>query len=87
MIMELLFLAGLISAAIVGWWHWENNVRQVPLKEFGLEAVNRVLAFESKSVRKSIFNRDSVTRVQWVQLNKAQLKAIEEELAKREGRD
>lgn len=86
MTMELLFLAGLISTAIVGWWHWENNVKQIPLKEFGPDEVKRVLSFEPKSVQNAILNRGSMTRVVWGQMVSSQLKSIKEELAKREGK-
>lgn len=80
---ELLLMAGLISAAIVGWWHWENNVKQVPLKEFGLEDVKRVLTFEPESVKNSVLKRGWMTRAQWVQMNKAQLVEIAKEHDKR----
>lgn len=83
MTVGLLFLAGLISAAIVGWWHWENNVKQVPLKEFGLDAVKRVLSFESEAVQKAILKRGSMSRAQWVQMNKTQLVEIAKEQDKR----
>lgn len=85
--MELLVLAGLVSAAIVGWWHWENHVKQVQLEEFGMEAVKRVLLYESEAVQASIRQRGSMTRAQWEQMNKALLEAIDKELARRKGKE
>lgn len=85
--MELLILAGLVSAVIVGWWHWEDHVKQVPLEEFGLETVKRVLSYESEAVQASIRQRGSMTRAQWVQMNKAQLEVIDKELARRKGKE
>ncbi|MES2877546.1 MAG: hypothetical protein V4713_03920 [Pseudomonadota bacterium] len=83
MTMDLLFLAGIISAAIIGWWHWEHNVKQTPFEEFGPEVVKRVLSFESDAFRKSILKRGSMTRAQWIKINTSQIKAIEAELQRR----
>lgn len=81
--MELLALALFVSAAIVGWWHWENHVKQIALVEFDLNSVKRVLAMEPKAIGNAILRRGSMTRAQWVEINTAQIKAIEAELQRR----
>ncbi len=81
--MELFILAALVSAALVGWWHWENHVKRRPLEEFGIEEVHRVLRFESESTRQQILGRGWMTRDQWIDINKRQSKAITAELRRR----
>lgn len=81
--MELFVLAALVSAALVGWWHWENHIKQRPLAEFGIDAVHRVLNLESESTRKQILNRGWMTRDEWIGINKRQLEAIAAELRRR----
>lgn len=80
---DLLILSGLVSAVFVGWWHWENHTKKIPLKEFGLGAVQRVLKFEPERIRNEILKRGWLTRAQWMDINTRQVKAIETELSRR----
>ena len=81
--MELFILAVLVSAVLVGWWHWENHAKKRPLQEFGMESVQRVLKFEPEHVQKEILNRGWLTRAEWLDMTGRQLKAIEAELRRR----
>lgn len=78
--MELVILALVVSAAIVGWWHWQNNVKLVPLEEFGLPVVQAVLAFEDRATRESIMARGGMTYAEWAHMNKTRFAAIQKEL-------
>lgn len=83
--MELFILAAVISAAIVGWWHWQNNVKLVPLEEFGLSVVRSVLAFQDARTRETILARGSMTYAQWADMSRAQDAAVRKEIeAKRQ---
>lgn len=82
--MELLLLALLVSAALVGWWHWENHVRRRPLDEFGIENVHRVLRFEPQAARDRILARGWMTRCEWIEINSRQAEAIDAELRRRD---
>lgn len=81
--MELLVLAALVSAALVGWWHWENHVKRRQLDEFGIEKVHRVLKFEPEKEREQILDRGWMTRDQWIDINKRQAESIAAELLRR----
>ncbi len=83
--MELLALALLVSAAIVGWWHWHNHVKRINLDEFGMEAVHRVLKFESTTTCTTILERGWMTNAEWLAMNDRRVKAIEAELRRRDG--
>lgn len=79
----LLLLSGLVSAILVGWWHWENHVKQHPLKDFGMEDVQRALRFEPEPVRKQILTRGWMTNAEWLDMNNRHVEAIEAELRRR----
>jgi acyl carrier protein phosphodiesterase len=64
-------------------WNWNERARRIPLEEFGLDAVKRVLRWESDRKRREILVRGWMTRHEWTQLNKRQLQAIQDELKRR----
>lgn len=76
-------LAVLVTGALAGVWYWNERVRRVPLEAFGLEAVNRVLAFEPPKVRRAIVKRGWMTSHEWSSTNRRQLAAIDAELKRR----
>lgn len=81
--MELFFLAAVMSAVIVAWWHWQNHVKLVPLEEFGLPVVRSVLSFEDPATQALILKRGSMTYAQWAHMNKVQSEALREEIEAR----
>lgn len=80
-------LALVVTGLLFAVWFWNERVRRVPLEEFGLDNVNRVLRFESDSRRKEILVRGWMTSYEWTELNKRQMQAIEAELKRRGGGD
>ena len=81
--MELFILSAAISAAILGWWHWQNHVKLVPLEEFGLPVVRSVLSFEDQATQELILKRGSMTYAQWAHMNKVQSEALRKEIEAR----
>jgi hypothetical protein len=73
-------LAIIVTGVLAGIWYWNERVRRVPLEEFGLEAVNRVLRWETDGRRAAILSRGWMTSHEWTEMNKRQLKAIEAEM-------
>jgi len=81
--MDLLMIGAFAIAALsAGWWWWEDR-RHVPLAEFGMETVQRVLKFESDQRREEIWERGWLTRAEWRAINKRQLSAMDAELRRR----
>jgi hypothetical protein len=80
----LAFLGAVVVATI---WYWNERVRRVPLEEFGLEAVHRVLQYESNSRRRAILARGWMTSHEWIRMNERQVEEIYAELKRRAVRD
>jgi len=76
-------LSGIVTCLMGVVWYWNERVRRVPLDEFGLEAVNRVLRFEPDSKRREILARGWMTSHEWTELNRRQIDAINLELKRR----
>ena len=76
-------LAIIVTGVLTGIWYWNERVRRVPLEEFGLEAVNRVLRWEADGRRAAILSRGWMTSYEWTEMNKRQLKTIEAEMDRR----
>jgi len=76
-------LAILVTAVIAGIWYWNERVRRVPLAEFGMDDVARVLKWEPEAVRRSILDRGWMTSQEWMNMNERQAHAIDEELRRR----
>lgn len=78
------YLIGVLSILIgAGWWIWDGWFRRIPLTDFGVEAVQRVLKWESDSFREMVWARGWMTSHEWIKLNKQQIRAISEELKRR----
>ncbi|WP_457805854.1 hypothetical protein [Stenotrophomonas maltophilia] len=78
--------AALATIAIIVFvviWYWNERARRIPIEEFGLDAVKRVLRLESDSQRRKILVRGWMTRHEWTQMNKRQREAIHAELKRR----
>lgn len=73
----------LVAIALGIWWYWDAHVKKVPLAEFGMDSVQRVLKFEPSHVRSDILKRGWMTSAEWLAINKRQVKAIEAELRRR----
>lgn len=79
-----LLLIGLITLlAGAGWWAWNRWFRRVPLNEFGIERVQRVLRFEHPDFRDAVWKRGWMTSHEWAALNKKQIDQISAELKRR----
>lgn len=77
-------ILGIIVTGLIGAvWYWNERVRRVPLEEFGLEDVNRVLRWEPDSKRREILARGWMTSHEWTELNRRQIDAINLELKRR----
>lgn len=71
-----------VVLALGGWWIWDD-FRKVPLKEFGIEAMQRMLSFEPAEYRIAVWKRGWMTRNEWRSLNKKQIVEITAELKRR----
>lgn len=76
-------LAIIVTALTGAVWYWNERVRRVPLEEFGLENVNRVLRWEPENRRRDILRRGWMTSHEWINLNRRQIEAINLELSRR----
>lgn len=81
LLMAGLIIGGLIS--LVALICWNNYIRRVPLAEFDIDAVQRVLKYESESYRDMIWQRGWMTSHEWISINKRQIAAIEAEMRRR----
>ncbi len=72
-----------VPVVLVAWWYWDSHVKHIPLAEFGMEAVHRVLKLEDSHTRTMILNRGWMTSAEWLAMNERQVKAIEAELRRR----
>jgi hypothetical protein len=80
--MEFIVIATLSVFAFGGWWLWDDY-QKVPLKEFGIEAMQRVLSFEPANYRIEVWKRGWMSRNEWRSLNKKQIVEITAELKRR----
>lgn len=80
--MEIIFIVVLSVLGISCWWLWDD-FRKVPLKEFDIEAVQRILSFENSDYRIAVWKRGWMTRNEWRNLNKKQIVDIAAELKRR----
>ena len=80
--LEIVFFVVLL-AALFAWWYWDTHVKHVPLSEFGIENVHRLLKFETSNNRMMILNRGWMTSAEWLAMTRRQVKAIEAELRRR----
>lgn len=62
---------------------WERYFRIFPLSYFGIENVQRIAKWENEEWRERVFSRGGMTSYEWFQVNKKQLKAIDDELRRR----
>lgn len=76
-------LWAILGIAIAGIWYWNERFRRVPLAEFGMEAVERVLKWEPEARRKMILERGWLTSHEWMTMNRRQLAAIAAEMKRR----
>lgn len=74
-----LIITGLIAAI----WYWDERVRRVPLEDFGMDAVMRVLSWEPDDRRQQILRRGWMTSHEWISMNQRQAEAINAELKRR----
>lgn len=80
--LSLLFtvLLPILAAAI---WFWNGWLRRIPLAEFGVENVQRVLRFELPDYRDAVWKRGWMTSHEWIVLNKRQITEMSAELKRR----
>lgn len=76
-------LAVMATVTIAGIWYWNERIRKIPLAEFGIERVQRVLRWEPDEVREAISQRGWMTSYEWTLINQRQQAAIEAEIARR----
>ena len=76
-------LSIIVTGLIGGVWYWNERLRPVPLEEFGLEAVTRVLRWEPDSRRREILARGWMTSHEWTEMNRRHIAAINLELKRR----
>lgn len=69
--------------AIAGVWIWNGWFRKIPLADFGIERVQRVLRFAAPEYREKIWKRGWMTSDEWTALNKVQIAQINAELKRR----
>lgn len=74
-----LIITGLIATA----WYWNERVRRVPLEDFGMAAVKRVLRWETDEQRRVILERGWMTSHEWTSMNQRQAAMIDAELKRR----
>lgn len=75
------FFLFLVLCAV--WWVWDDRLRKVPLEEFGIETVQRVLRFETSEYREKVWTRGWMTRKEWRDLLTRQNEKISAELKRR----
>lgn len=80
---DALVLAAATTACLAAIWFWNTHVRRVPLEDFGLDLVRRVLRFEPPTVRERILQRGWMTSGEWESMNRRQLAALEDDLRRR----
>ncbi len=80
--MEFMFIGVLAVFGLGGWWLWDD-FRKVPLKEFGIVTMQRILSFENSDYRIAVWKRGWMTRYEWRSLNKKQIVEITAELKRR----
>lgn len=68
----------------VAWHIYDEWIVKVPLTDFGMASVERILKWERAEFRNQILKRGWMTRAQWQQLNRSQLKTIDDELKRRQ---
>ena len=51
-------------------WGWSTALRRIPLKDYGIEKVERVLKMESDEYRIQILHRGWLTNKEWAKLQK-----------------
>lgn len=79
------FLLVALAVALAGACRmvWESRFRKVPLAEFGIESVQRVLRFEHQDYRETVWKRGWMTSHEWTVLNKKQIAEISAEIKRR----
>ncbi|WP_374258782.1 hypothetical protein [Aquabacterium sp.] len=78
-------IALIITGLIAALWYWNECIRRVPLEDFGLDNVKRVLRWESDARRQEILVRGWMTSHDWTSMNRNQMAAIDAELKRRGG--
>lgn len=78
-----IFIALTIAATPIAYIVWDRYFRIFPLSYFGIENVQRIAKWESPEWRERIFSRGGMTSHEWLRVNKRQLKAIDDELRRR----
>ena len=51
-------------------WGWSTALRRIPLRDYGMENVERVLKMESDEYRSRILHRGWITNKEWGKLQK-----------------
>jgi hypothetical protein len=69
--------------AVAGAQIWNGWFRKIPLADFGIERVQRVLRFADPDYRETIWKRGWMTSHEWTVLNKVQIAQINAELKRR----
>lgn len=57
-------------------WGWSNVLRRIPLIDFGIENVERVLKLESDGYRNRVLHRGWLTNKEWARLQKKHQSAL-----------
>lgn len=72
-------IAAGLTGLIAGIWFWNLRMRRIPIAEFGLNDVHRVLRFEAPEYRNRVLLRGWMTRGEWQQVLQRQHAAIADE--------
>ena len=60
----------IVVIVIVMLWGWSTALRRIPLRDYGMENVERVLKMESDEYRSLILHRGWMTNKEWAKLQK-----------------
>jgi hypothetical protein len=57
-------------------WGWSTALRKIPLIDYGMENVERVLKMESEEYRNRVLQRGWITNKEWARLQKKHQSAL-----------
>lgn len=74
--MDLLIPIIIVVVISVMLWGWSTVLRRIPLNDYGMDNVERVLKRESDEYRTRVLNRGWMTQKEWTQLLKKHPSAL-----------
>jgi hypothetical protein len=76
--MEFIIPIALVIIICVMLWGWAAVLRRIPLQDFGMDNVERILNLESEQVRDRILQRGWMTNNEWAKLLRKHPSALQE---------